>query len=257
MRAVSDAGEIPPAGHTDDAFLGGRIRVLQPARGFRSGLDAVLLAAAIPASAGERALELGLGAGVAGLCVARRIAGAAVTGVEIDGDLVALARQNAARNGLAEHVEVVEGNVLLGVDPLARARFDHSFANPPYFEAGSALPAHGAQRSVARLSVPGTLARWTEFALRHTRLDGTVTFVHRADQAGALLSALSPEVGGLVLFPLWPKVGEPAKRVIVQGRKGSRAPLTVSPGLVLHNGDGRFTAAAEDILRGGAALAVR
>lgn len=233
----------------EDGFLEGRVRVRQTARGFRSGLDAVMLAAAVPAKAGDTALELGAGAGVASLCVAVRVARCDITGVELDGALVELANDNAAANGLAAQARFVEGDAL-ALPRQLRKGFDHVFANPPFHGAeGETSP--DASRAQA-LQDQGDLSRWLETGIKRTAPNGTFTAILRADRLKLALEAL-PDTG-VRLFPLWPKAGEAAKRVLVQVRRGQRAPLTLLPGLVLHEADGRYTADADAILRGRTAL---
>src|SRR5262245_1281001 len=146
---------------TDDAFLGGALQVLQPAKGFRSGLDAVLLAAAIAARSGESALEAGLGAGVASLCLARRVSGLTLAGLEADGATAALARGNAQRNALA--LDVFEGGIENPPEALRQRVFDHVFANPPFLEDGEGVGAQGAARAAARMGPQGTLAAFADF----------------------------------------------------------------------------------------------
>lgn len=238
--------------HTEDAFLGGALRVLQPLRGFRSGLEAVLLAAAVPARAGEAVLEAGAGAGVASLCLARRVAGLMVTGLELDPETAALANRNAQRNGLAVTIET--GSVAAPPKAVTARSFDHVFANPPFMEDGEALGASDEARRAARLGPAGTLAAFIAFCLRRAGPKGTVTVIHRADRLGQILGVMEGRLGAVTVFPLWPKAGVPAKRVIVQGRKSCRAPLTLRAGLVLHEADGGFTRGAEAILRHGAPL---
>ena len=239
---------------TDNAFLGGRLNLLQPANGFRSGLDAVLLAAAVRATSGQTVLEAGQGAGVASLCLAYRVPGVRVTGLEIDETMVELARRNAARNGLGDRVDSLMGDVAAPPDALRAQRFDQVFANPPFFDEGEALPAKEPGRERARMGAPGTLERWVAFCAQRTTSGGHMTILHRADRLAALLSLLEPRVGGLAVVPLWPRSGVAAKRVIVSGRVGSRAPLTLLPGLVLHEADGSYTAEADAILRDGAPM---
>lgn len=241
-------------GVTDDAFLGGALRIFQPRAGFRSGLDAVVLAAAVPAENGGHALEAGAGVGVAGLCLARRVAGLRVDGLEIDPALAALAARNAERNGLAERVMVHAGDVGTPPDAVTDRQFDHVLANPPFFEAGRAFAARDDGRARARMSAAGGLAQWLDFCLRRVASGGTVTVLHRAEAVGRLLGALDGPLGGLRIFPLWPRAGVAAKRVIVCGRKGSRAPLKLLAGLVLHGEGGGFTPRAEAVLRDGAGL---
>jgi len=232
---------------TIDRFLGGRVIVRQPARGFRAGLDAAMLAAAVPAQAGEDALELGSGAGTASLCLAARVAGAKVTGVEIDPELAALANANAEANGMAGRVWFVAADALALPAELRRPS-DHAFCNPP-FHGGEAPPDVARARA---LKDEGRLAKWLAAGLKRTASGGTFTAILRADRVGEALAAL-PE-RGVTICPLWPRAGEAAKRVILQARQGSRAPLAILPGLVLHEADGRYTPEADAVLREGAAL---
>ena len=238
---------------SDDAFLDGRLRVLQPEEGFRSGSDAVLLAAAVPVKAGEAVLELGCGAGAAALCLLRRVEGVSASGLETQPALAALARENAARNGL--ELEVVEGDVGAPPASLRRRSFDHVLMNPPFYERGRVSPAPEAGRRQGRLEGAGGLAPWLACALRRARPGGTITVIHRADRLPALLDGLGAQAGRIVVFPLWPARGEPAGRIVVRAVKSARTPLTLAAGLVLHESDGRYTPEAEAVLRDGAALA--
>lgn len=244
---------------TDDGFLGGRINLLQPAKGYRAGLDAVLLAASIPARAGERILEAGLGVGVASLCLGARVSGLDITGVELRQDVAALARQNAARNQMADVLTVCEADIgqpvrdfmAMGVEPNS---FDHVFSNPPYHDPAAAAASPDAGKAQAHLTLGSDLEDWVRFACVMAKPKGTVTFVHRADALPRLLDAMTGHLGGIEVFPLWPAQDKPASRVIIRGRRGSKAPLTLQQGLVLHGRDGRFTDRAEAILREGASL---
>jgi len=236
---------------TEDRFLDGRVAVRQQRHGFRSGLDAVMLAAAVPAKDGGEVLELGAGAGIASLCLASRVGSCTITGIDIDQDLVALANANAEANGLAARVRFVPADVVQLPEDLKR-EFAHVFSNPPFHgEEGLASPDEGRRR--ARRD-EGSLSAWLAAGSRRTVSGGTFTVVLRADRLGEALAALPG--GGVTIFPLWPKAGEPAKRIILQLRKGSGAPSVLQPGLVLHEADGRFTQDAEAILRGGASLAL-
>ena len=236
---------------TEDRFLNGRIAVRQMADGFRSGLDAVMLAAAVPQGEDGEVMELGAGAGVASLCLAARVSPYRVTGIEIDAALVELANANARANGMGTRVRFVAADALHLPQSLKR-EFAHVFANPPFHGEGLAAPDAGRKRA---LQDEGRLADWLETGIRRTVSGGTFTAIIRADRLGEALAVLPAT--GLVVFPLWPRAGEPAKRVILQLRKGSGAPLAVLPGLVLHGTDGRFTPEADAILRDGASLALR
>jgi tRNA1(Val) A37 N6-methylase TrmN6 len=234
---------------TEDGFLGGRLRVRQFARGFRSGLDTVILAAAVPARSDDTVLELGSGAGVASLCLAARVPDCTVAGVEIDADLVALANNNAAANGMAERVRFVQADIL-NLPQELRAGFDHVLCNPPFHDAdGEASP--DARRAQA-LQDSGKLQEWVRAGLKRTASNGSFTVIVRADRLTQVLEALPDD--GVIVFPLWPKRETAAKRVLIQLRRGKRAPLALLPGFVLHKSDGRYTPEADAILRGGAPL---
>lgn len=231
-----------------DMFLDGRVKARQPDTGFRSGTDAVLLAAAIPAQAGEAALELGAGAGAASLCLAARVAGVSVTGVEIDPALAALARDNAAASGLEARFVAADAFAL---PPELRRDFGQVLANPPFHGEGAVSPDPARARA---LMDDGSLTQWLSLGLQRTVSGGYFTVIVRADRLHEALAVLPK--AGVNIFPLWPRTGMAAKRVILQARKGSRAPLGLLAGLALHEADGRYTDAAEAILRDGASLAM-
>lgn len=231
---------------TVDGFLGGRLRLRQPGRGYRAGADAVLLAAA---AGGAKILDVGAGVGPVGLCLAWRCLDAEVTLLERDLGLADLARRNAADNGLADRVEVVTGD--LRDRPVPMHRFEAVVTNPPFFDADSSPGSDHAQRRAARTEAEVPLADWLAFCLAALRPGGELTLVQRTERLPDILAAL---VGGVTVFPLWPRAGEPAKSVLVRKVKDSNAPLAMRPGLVLHQPDGRYTVAAEAVLRGGAEL---
>ena len=231
-----------------ETFLDGKVSVAQPETGFRSGLDAVMLAAAVPAVSGQSALELGAGAGTASLCLMARVPGLAVSGIERDESLVDLARRNAAAN----HADCsfVAADIFALPQELKRD-FDQVFANPPFH--GEGQLSHD-ERRVAALMDEGKLSDWLKLGLQRTVSGGFFTAILRADRLNEALAAL-PEKGACA-FPLWPRAGEVPKRVIVQVRKASRAPFVLLPGLVLHREDGSWTPEADAVLRRGNALAL-
>lgn len=251
---------------TSDAFLGGALDILQPSRGYRAGLDAVLLAAACGVETGDQArvLDAGAGVGVAGLCVARRVPDAHVTLVEREPELAALARQNATRNGLDARIRVVELDVAEGGAGINRARdldtgicagaFSHVIANPPYFTEGRGTRSPADLKAASHEMADGALDQWCRFLATAAASDGLVTVIHRADALGALLDGLGRRFGGLRVLPLYPRAGAEAHRVIVQGRKGSRAPLRLLQGIELHGEGNGFVPVIDAILRHGAAL---
>jgi tRNA1(Val) A37 N6-methylase TrmN6 len=230
---------------TLDRFLGGRLLAAQPRNGFRAGHDTVLLAAAVPAHASAQVLELGAGAGIASLCLAARVPGVRVLGIDIDAGLVVLANENAARNGLDGRVCFEPGDA---AQFSGGRQFDHVFFNPPFH------PASGQQSpnlSRARaMRGEHALSQWMRVALGLTRPGGTVTAITRADRAAELLRVKD----GAVLFPLFPHEGDAPKRAIVQIVKDGTAPFREAAGMVLHERDGRNTNAAEAVLRQGEEL---
>ena len=236
---------------TEDRLLGGRVRLRQPTEGFRASIDAVLLAAAVAALDGETVLDVGSGTGAAALCLATRLQGVQVTGIEADWALVRLASDNAEDGGLSSRCRFYLGDLAAPPVRLSPASFDHVMANPPFMPAGTGRLSQNSSRAQAMVEGEVTLSGWLEFCLRMVRQGGTVTVIHRADRLAELLGGLVGRLGALTVLPLWSHAGKPAKRVIVAGRKGSSAPLSLLPGLVLHRSDGGYTPAAESVLRGG------
>ena len=231
-----------------ETFLDGRVKIAQPETGFRSGLDAVMLAAAVPARDGQTGLELGAGAGTAGLCLLARVPAVSLTGVEIDKGLAALAQDNAAANGVAAAFVAAD---IFDLPPALKRDFDQVFCNPPFHGEGMASP--DAARATALMD-QGRLEDWLKLGLQRTVSGGFFTAILRADRLPLALAAL-PEKG-ITAFPLWPRMGEAPKRVIVQARKGSNAPFALLPGLVLHGPGGGWTEEADGVLRRGNALAL-
>lgn len=244
---------------TDDGFLGGRLRLLQPAKGYRAGIDAVMLAACVPAKAGEKLLEAGLGVGVASLCLAARVENVAVSGIELQPELAEMAHLNAERNRLSGRLDIINMDLRARVSELEAkglrpGSFDHVFSNPPYFDHGAhALPPDGS-KAIAHAMETGGLAGWVRFCSVMVKPKGSVTLVHRAEALPELLGEMGRLLGGLEVFPLWPRAGVPAGRVLVRGIRGSRSAFRLHGGLVLHGADNKFTPPADAVLRAGAAL---
>jgi tRNA1(Val) A37 N6-methylase TrmN6 len=239
---------------TDDALLGGRVRLTQPARGYRAAIDPVLLAAAVVAGPRDRVLDAGAGVGAASLCLASRIAEARIVGIERDPALIELFARNIAANGMGARVEAVEGDIAAPPAALEPGSFDRVMVNPPYLAASAADAPPDARRAAAMVEGAADLAAWLDFALAMLARKGTLTVIHRADRLDAVLAGLHGRAGDVAVLPLWPKAGQPARRIVVAARKGIAGPARLLPGLVLHEADGRYTEAAEAVLRGGAAL---
>lgn len=237
---------------TRDALLGGRVSFRQPAQGYRAAIDPVLLAATLPDDFRGRVVDLGCGAGAASLCLAARAKQAEIVGIERDPDLADLARQNVAENGMTGRIEIVTADI--AALPATLAGFDAAIANPPYLEPARANAVADGRKAAATVEGEADLGTWIEVAIGLLRPKGTLAVIHRADRLDDLLAAIRGRAGEAAIVPLWPKAGAAAKRVIVRARKALRSPLVLGSGLVLHEQDGSYTAAADRILRGAEAL---
>jgi tRNA1(Val) A37 N6-methylase TrmN6 len=247
------------AATSDDAVLGGRLVLRQPLRGHRVGHDAILLAAATAAQSGDHAVDLGAGVGGAGLALARRVAGVAVTLVEIDAALTALAAGNAQRNGLSDRVRAVCLDVEAPAADFAAAGLAPGSAacvlmNPPFNVTQQPSPEQA--RRMAHAASATTPEQWLRTAARLVRAGGVVTLIWRADGLADVLAALSKEFGAITVLPVHPKPGAAAIRVLVRATKGNRAPLALLPGFLLADADNKPTAAAEAVLREAEALSL-
>lgn len=247
-------GESMGESVSTDALLGGRLRLRQPLAGYRAAIDPVLLAAAVPAKSVDRVLDAGTGAGAALLCLAARVSGCRITGIEKDSNLAQLARGNVAENGFGPRAEIIAGDI--GNPPLAleRGSFDCVMMNPPFLEPARARAPSHKSRAAAMIEDDAGLTEWIRFARAMLRDRGWLTLIHRADRIDDLMAALNDGFGAIAVCPLWPAEGRAAKRVIIRARKNAASPAALFPGLVLHGKDGKFTAEAEAILRGGGAL---
>jgi tRNA1(Val) A37 N6-methylase TrmN6 len=251
-----------PSSLTEDGFLNGSLRILQPEKGFRAGIDSVFLAAAIPCAPGETVYEAGIGTGVAALCTVARTPSIHLTGIEVAARYAMLCEENAKRNGYADNIRVIHADVKEAMrKDLAsmpqHGSFSHAFANPPYFEDGKSTPSPHLLRAQAHAFGPDDLDLWVKVLHTMVTQRGTVTIVHRADSLGKLLHLMEGRFGDTRIAPLYAREGTAASRVIVQGVKGSKAPMQLLPGLVLHDQNSQFTPEAEAILRDGMAWRLR
>jgi tRNA1(Val) A37 N6-methylase TrmN6 len=249
----------PGAPVTEDAVLGGRLVLRQPLRGHRVGHDAILLAAATGAAAGERAVELGAGVGAAGLALALRVPGLALTLVEIDPALAALAADNIRRNRLDDRVRAVVLDATAPPRAFAAASLPPGCAacvlmNPPFNDRARRNASPDPARRLAHVASPGGIAPWLRAAARLLGPRGRLTLIWRADGLADVLAALARGFGAMTVQPVHPRSDAPAIRVLVRAVKGSRAPLALLPPLILADADGRPSAQADAVLRHGAAL---
>jgi tRNA1Val (adenine37-N6)-methyltransferase len=239
-----------------DAFLCGRLHLWQPVSGYRAATDAVLLAAACPASAGQSVLDLGCGVGAASLCLGARVPELQLFGLELQPDYADLARRNAAENGFAMQVETGD---LANMPRALRRDFDHVIANPPYYPAGgTASPI--AARAVALQVGRAPLGDWVRAASRRLAPRGWLTLICGADGLPQVLGAMGDKMGSVSVLPLSPRQDRPALRVIVRARKTGRGAFRLLAPFVLHAGAAHegdresYTPGANAVLRGGGSL---
>ena len=236
---------------THDAFLGGKLHLWQPVKGYRAATDPVLLAAACPATKGQSVLELGCGVGAASLCLRTRV-DVELSGVELQSSYAVLARRNASEAGYA--MTVVDAD-LANLPAAVRARsFDHVILNPPYYGPGTSSPDAGRDKALREQTA---LATWVDTALRRAGPKGCVTLIHLAERVGDLIELLNPRAGLIEIKPIAARAGKPAGRVLLRAHKGRASRSILHNPLVLHDGsrhlrDGDdFSQAATDILRRG------
>ncbi len=226
-------GDGSGEGLTRDLFLGGRLALWQPRQGYRAAVDPVLLAAFAPAAAGHRVLDLGCGVGTAGFCLAARVPGVALSGLELQPAYAALARRNSVETGIA--MAVHEGD-LRRPPPALRAGPGFDLVHPPYLAPGAGTAAQDEGRDRALREGEAGLGDWIGAGLRRLRPGGWLALVHRAERLGAILAALEGAAGASEILPLAPRQGRPATRVLVRARKGARAALRLLPPVALHVG---------------------
>jgi len=242
---------------TKDKFLSGALEIMQPKVGFRAGVDSVFLAASVPARSGDTVLELGCGAGVASLCLASRVQGVVLTGVEQQSDYADLARRNAIANGQKMAIHHTD---LRELPPeLLRESFDHVIANPPYYLRDRGTAASDTGREAA-LGETTPLVDWIDVATRRLKPKGYLTVIQDAERLPALLRAIDGRLGSIKVLPLVPRIGRPAHLIVLQARKGGRAAFQLLAEMVMHQGiahDGdkeSYSPHINAVLRSGAAL---
>jgi tRNA1(Val) A37 N6-methylase TrmN6 len=240
-------------GLTEDQWLGGRLLLLQPRRGHRVGTDAALLVAAAGSPEG-RIVDVGAGVGAVGLALAQRNPLASVDLVEINPELARLAERNAARNGLQARTRVLRLDALNPGERRAGGLPDGSVTcvvtNPPFFDAKTVRASPHEGKARAHVLPRATLADWIQASLAILVPGARFVMIHRPEALSVILAAIGNRLGALALLPVHPTSGASAHRLLVSGVKGSKAPLRLAPGLVLHGADGRLTAEADAIHRG-------
>jgi tRNA1(Val) A37 N6-methylase TrmN6 len=238
---------------TEDAFLGGQLRLKQLKSGHRAGHDAVLLAAATAARPGDRLVDLGAGVGVAGLSVARRVAGVDLVLVEIDTELAGLARANAEANAIQADVIVLDVEAdatAFAAAGLLPDSVDAVLMNPPFNDPARHRVSPDAARGTAHMATATTLSKWIHAGRRILKSKGALTLIWRADGIAEVLSALDHGFGSLQVLPVHGDARAPANRILVRATKGGRAPTQIHPALMLNDEQGQPQKRVQDILAG-------
>jgi tRNA1(Val) A37 N6-methylase TrmN6 len=259
---VSAASTLGEAGYSRDAFLGGKVLLIQPRRGHRAGLDAALLQALVPAEATGHAIELGAGVGSVAFAVGARAPGLRIIGIERDSGLVGCGAEALSLPGnaaFAERVTLIAGDVAapktwLGRAGLAQGEADWVLMNPPFDEEGHGTHSPDPFRDAAYVAPRGLLDAWVGTAAAILKPGGTLGMIHRPSALPEIVASLVPKFGGLRIRAVHPNAGAEAGRVLVTARLGRRTPLALLPPLVLHEAGGAWTGAADAILRGEAEL---
>ncbi|MCT4654760.1 MAG: methyltransferase [Cohaesibacter sp.] len=227
---------------SEDQFLGGKISLYQPRKGHhRSGTDAVLLAACVPAKKGQLVVDLGSGVGAAGLCVAARVEGISLLAAEIDKQVAAIALANVCRpdsRAFLSAASVLCCDVALRGEARMKAGLyenmaDHVIANPPYYRPEKFQSSPNQSRALAHMLTDKGMEPWFRTAVSILRKGGTFSVVQRADELPELLRLMEGRFGNITVQPFSARDGEPAHRVVVQGKKQSKAPFRLLPPLAL------------------------
>jgi len=238
---------------TDDAFFDGALQVLQPQKGYRAGIDAVLLAASLDVKEYEtpQVLDVGAGVGVVGLAVAARCRQACVTLIEKQRVLAEIAHDNIVRNHFKDRIQVRQWDLLApeAVNSLGQRHFDHVISNPPFYDTDTVRPSANVLKAQSNAMPRGALKNWIKFMAAATKPGGSATMVHLAERLGEILQCFTLYFGDIRIQPLYPRVHATASRIVVRGVRGSNAPLQICPGIILHTRDNAFDPQIERVLR--------
>lgn len=241
---------------TQDYLLDKRVCILQPENGYRVGIDAVFLAAAVPLKTKQTVLDVGCGVGSVGLCLLARMPDLKVKGLEVQALYTDLAKENAKANGVEKQFKVVEGDIFakLGAK-LKHNDFDHVVTNPPFYEDKSSPASPVEAKRLAHHGTAFKLADWLKQAGKYVKPKGLLSFIYPATFIAEAIRSVPKGFGGVVIQPIQSKTEQAAKRVIVQAIKSSKAQSSIRPAIIVHDKTGQYTEQAEKILRQACSIA--
>ncbi|MGD9638764.1 MAG: tRNA1(Val) (adenine(37)-N6)-methyltransferase [Alphaproteobacteria bacterium] len=237
---------------TKDDFLGGKLKIIQPVKGYRGGIDPVILASSITPESGSCILEVGSGTGIASLCLASRVLNVSIKGIEKQEELYNFSLESAKFNNLEDRVSFFNADIKNAKKDIEHASFDYVITNPPYYLPSFVSP--NKLKATANADSSADLDYWLKFCIRALKHKGTLAMIFNAERIDEIMTILYGRVGGITITPLWSKSDSDAKRVIIKARKGLKSPTAITKGLLLHNEDGSFTDKASLILRQGDTL---
>lgn len=230
-------------------IFNGKVTVWQPLKGYRFAIDSLLLPAFTHTKPNQRVLELGIGAGVASLALAYQDPNIQLHGIEVQPEILEITQKNIKENGWENRFQLFSGDLRDKLNPANC--YDHVIMNPPYFERKTYINSIYENKTISHAEGDATLKDWITAAHRALRQRGYLTIVHKASRLDEILTILSVKFGCIEVLPLWPKAGQPAKRVLVKARKSVNSPLTLHPGLIIHQQNGSFTSEALEAIQFG------
>ena len=242
---------------TEDSFLDGKLSLFQPKKGFRAGLDSVLLAASVNAKPGEKVLEIGAGVGTVLFCLMNRISGLEATGIEIMEEYHSLSLINAQKNK-------INANLILGdfftYGNLKKEIFDQIFFNPPYYPVSNYKISDNKLLEIAHIEYPGILKKMLTFALKRCKPYGYITLIHRPSRISDILSIFKNMAGDIKILPIVSSNSKNASRMIIRARKSAKGDTKLLNPLYLYKDSKKmgqkkqYTFEIQNILRNGYGL---